>query len=74
MSDFKQKLERIKEARLKLRDKLIEEMKTNPTMANSETLRLLENNISFWEKQTDYSLEGLIKTFNDWENIPSDQK
>jgi predicted type IV restriction endonuclease len=58
------KLEQIKQARPKLRADLIEKMRTNPTMKDSETLRLVENDISFWEQQTDHSVGGLIATLN----------
>ncbi|NCQ51555.1 hypothetical protein GW796_06620 [archaeon] len=53
---FDKKIENIKILRLKLRADLIKKMQTNPTMKDSETLRLVENDISFWEKQTDYSV------------------
>ena len=56
------KLARINEMRLKLRADLLEKMRTNPTMKDSETLRLLENDISFWDAQTDRSTAGLIAT------------
>jgi len=48
-----------------LRNQLIVKMKTNPTIEDSETLRLVENDISFWESQTDKSIQGLIKSLNE---------
>lgn len=60
-----EKLAQITKQRLKLRDDLKEKMKTDPTMKDSETLRLVENDISFWEKQTDHSIKGLITTLNE---------
>lgn len=61
----KNKLTQINQLRLKLRYDLIQKMMTNPTMKDSETLRLVENDISFWEKQTDNSVTGLLKTLNE---------
>lgn len=58
------KLDQINKLRFDLRSNLIEKMKTNPNMKDSETLRLVENDISFWESQTDYSTSGLIITLN----------
>lgn len=58
------KIASINEMRRKLREDLLEKMRTNPTMKDSETLRLLENDISFWEAQTDRSPEGLIATLH----------
>lgn len=58
------KIASINEMRRKLRADLLEKMRTNPTMKDSETLRLLENDISFWEAQTDRSPEGLIATLH----------
>ena len=61
----KNKLTQINQLRLKLRYDLIQKMMTNPTMKDSETLRIVENDISFWEKQTDNSVTGLLKTLNE---------
>ena len=61
---FEKKLQEINQQRLNLRDALIKKMRDDPTMKDSETLRLVENDISFWEKQTDYSVNGLINTLN----------
>lgn len=62
---FEEKNLQITQQRLQLRANLVEKMRTNPTMKDSETLRLVENDISFWEQQTDHSVAGLIKTLND---------
>lgn len=62
---FEKKLARINQQRLNLRAGLIKKMRTSPTMEDSETLRLVENDISFWEKQTDYSVTGLVTTLGD---------
>lgn len=45
-----------------LRRRLIEKMKTSPTLADSETLRKLDADILFWSNQTDASVGGLMKT------------
>lgn len=63
-SHFDQKLEQINQLRQKLRADLIKKMKTNPTMKDSETLRLVENDITFWEQQSDRSMHGLIESLN----------
>ena len=57
-------LEKIKQLRFDLRAALIKKMQTNPTMEDSETLRLVENDISFWDKQTNYTVSGLIETIS----------
>lgn len=62
---FEKKLAQINQQRLKLRADLIEKMRTKPTMKDSETLRLVENDISFWQKQTDRSVTGMIATLNE---------
>lgn len=59
------KIAEINRLRLKLRSDLLKKMRVNPTMKDSETLRLVENDISFWEKQTDHSVVGLLKTINE---------
>jgi single-stranded DNA-specific DHH superfamily exonuclease len=62
---MQEKIRKINEDRRKLRDELVEKMRTNPTMKDSETLRLVENDITFWEEQTDRSVSGLLKTLNE---------
>lgn len=58
------RIEKINKLRFDLRATLIKKMKTNPTMKDSETLRLVENDILFWEKQTNYSVSGLVETIS----------
>jgi hypothetical protein len=62
MNTFQQKSAAISRQRYELRAKLIEKMRTNPTMKDSETLRMVENDITFWEQQTDLSVDGLLTT------------
>jgi hypothetical protein len=62
---FEAKREQIKQQRIKLRNGLLNKMRTDPTMKDSETLRLVEDDISFWEKQTDCSIKGMICTLQD---------
>ena len=57
---FEHAIEKINQQRFQLRADLLNKMRTNPTLKDSETLRLVENDISFWEQQTDYSVNGLI--------------
>jgi len=56
------KLADLNRSRRNLRSAILTKMKTNPTMEDSETLRLVENDISFWENQLDYSVSGLVTT------------
>lgn len=51
--------------RIALRALLIDKMKTAPTMSDSETLRKLEDDITFWNSRTDQSISGLIATLNE---------
>lgn len=62
---FEAKCEQIKQQRIKLRNDLLNKMRTDPTMKDSETLRLVEDDISFWEKQTDHSMKGMLCTLKD---------
>ena len=59
------KIKELNRLRRALRDQMLGRMKTSPTMEDSEVLRLLENDISFWESQTDKSIQGLIKSLNE---------
>jgi hypothetical protein len=62
---FDEKLAKIGEQRLKLREELVAKMRTNPTLKDSETLRLVENDITFWEHQTDRSVAGLMASLKE---------
>lgn len=59
------KYQEINDARRRLRKQMLERLKTNPIMEDSEVLRLLENDIEFWESQTDTSISGLMKTIKE---------
>lgn len=61
---FENKNNQINQLRFKLRNELIEKMKTNPTMKDSETLRLVENDISFWQQQIISSPLNLFTLLN----------
>lgn len=60
MLNFEDKIKEIENQRGLLRGKLIIKMRDNPTLKDSETLRLVENDISFWAEQKDRSVKGLI--------------
>lgn len=60
-----EKIAKINNNRLELRNKLIEKMRSNPTMEDSETLRLVDDDITFWKQQTDNSVDGLLKTLKE---------
>ncbi len=59
------KIKELNRLRRALRDQMLGRMKTSPTMEDSEVLRLLENDISFWESHTDHSIPGLMKTLKE---------
>lgn len=65
MKSTEQKIKDVQFQRRQLREKVLAKMRTEPSMELSETLRQIDDDILFWESQTDHSLEGIIKTINE---------
>lgn len=64
MNPTEQKIKEVQRQRRELREKVLAKMRLEPSMQLSATLSQIDDDILFWESQTDHSLEGIINTIN----------